>query len=74
MAVESDGPAEQAGILEGDVIVFLGDHPSESVDDLHKSLTQLPVGVPVTVTVLRGQRKLERFVIPAEYPHPAPQR
>jgi hypothetical protein len=32
------------------------------------------VGVPVTVTVLRGQRKLERFVIPAEYPHPAPQK
>jgi S1-C subfamily serine protease len=74
LAVESGGPAEQAGILEGDIVVLLGDHPAESVDDLHKSLTQLPVGVPVTVTVLRGQRKLERFVIPAEYPHPAPQK
>jgi S1-C subfamily serine protease len=74
LAVESGGPAEQAGILEGDVVVLLGEHPSESVDDLHKSLTQLPVGVPVTVTILRGQRLLERFVIPAEYPHPAPQK
>jgi S1-C subfamily serine protease len=74
LAVESGGPAEQAGILEGDVIVLLGDHPAESVDDLHKSLTQLPVGVPVTVTILRGQRKLERFVIPAEYPHSAVQK
>jgi S1-C subfamily serine protease len=74
LALESGGPAEQAGMLEGDVIVLLGDHPAESVDDLHKSLTQLPVGVPVTVTILRGQRKLERFVIPAEYPHPAAQK
>ncbi len=74
LALEQGGPADQAGILEGDVIVLLGEHPAESVDDLHKSLTQLPVGIPVTVTILRGQRKLERFVIPAEYPHPAMQK
>ena len=74
LAVESGGPAEQAGILEGDVIVLLGDRPSENVDDLHKSLTELPVGIPVTVTLLRGSRRLERFVVPAEYPHPAAQK
>jgi S1-C subfamily serine protease len=74
LAVESGGPAEQAGILEGDVIVLLGDRPSENVDDLHKSLTELPVGIPVTVTVLRGPRRLERFVVPAEYPPPAAQK
>jgi S1-C subfamily serine protease len=73
MAVESGGPADQAGILEGDMIVRLGDQASTSVDDLHKMLTELPVGVPATVTLLRGQRRLERFVVPAEYPHPAPQ-
>ena len=74
LAVESGGPAEQAGILEGDVVALLGDRPAETVDDLHKSLTELPVGIPVTVTLLRGHRRLERFVIPTEYPHPAAQK
>jgi S1-C subfamily serine protease len=74
LALEQGGPSEQAGILEGDVIVLLGDRRAESVDELHKALTELPVGVPVTVTLLRGHRRLERFVIPAEYPHPAPQK
>jgi S1-C subfamily serine protease len=73
MAVEPGGPADQAGLAEGDIIVRLGDQAATSVDDLHKMLTELPVGVPATVTLLRGQRRLERFVVPAEYPHPAPQ-
>jgi S1-C subfamily serine protease len=73
MAIERDGPADQAGILEEDVIVGLGDKPVATVDDLHKLLTQLPVVVPSTVVILRGERRLERLVVPSEYPHPAPQ-
>ncbi len=72
VGVETGGPAEQAGLLEGDVIVDLGDKPTATVDDLHKLLTQLPVGVPAAVVVLRGERRLERFVVPNEYPNPAP--
>jgi len=41
-------------------------------DDLQKLLTQLPVGVPSTIAFLRGDRRLERMVIPADYPNPAP--
>ena len=66
--VESDGPAHQAGIQPEDLIVTLGERPVTSVDDLHKLLTQLPVGIPATVVILRGQRRLERFVLPSEYP------
>jgi S1-C subfamily serine protease len=73
MAVEADGPADQAGIREEDVIVALGDQPAASVDDLHKQLLQLPVGVPTTVTLLRGERRLERLVLPGDYPHPVAQ-
>jgi hypothetical protein len=40
-----------------------------SVDDLHKLLTQLPVGVPSSILILRGQRRLQRFVLPEESPH-----
>jgi S1-C subfamily serine protease len=66
--VEPDGPAFQAGIQGEDLIVGLGEQPVTSVDDLHKLLTQLPVGVPAAVVILRGDRRLERFVLPSEYP------
>jgi S1-C subfamily serine protease len=66
--LEEGGPAEEAGLEEGDVIVALGDVPAESVDDLHKQLLLLPIGVPATITLLRGARRLVRMVIPADYP------
>jgi S1-C subfamily serine protease len=72
VAIEPDAPADQAGILEDDVIVALGDQPIASVDDLHRLLTELPIEVPATVVLLRGERRLERLVLPQEYPHPAP--
>ncbi len=68
IGVEADGPADAAGILEDDLIVSLGDLPAPNVDELHKLLTQLPVGVPATVALLRGDRRLERMVVPDEYP------
>jgi S1-C subfamily serine protease len=66
--VETGGPADAAGIQEEDLIVSLGDLPATSVDELHKLLTQLPVGVPATVVLLRGERRFERMVVPDEYP------
>jgi S1-C subfamily serine protease len=72
VAIEQGAPADQAGLLEGDVIVSLGEKPVTSIDDLHRLLTQVPVGVPSSVIFLRGPRRLERLVVPAEYPHQAP--
>jgi S1-C subfamily serine protease len=69
-AVEPGGPADQAGLVEDDLIVALAERPTATVDDLHKLLTQLPVEVPAPVTLLRGERRLERMVLPTEYPHP----
>jgi S1-C subfamily serine protease len=69
-AVEPGGPADQAGLVEDDLIVALAERPTASVDDLHKLLTQLPVEVPAAVTLLRGERRLERLVLPTDYPHP----
>jgi S1-C subfamily serine protease len=70
VAVEPGGPAEQAGIQPDDLVVSLADEPVTSVDDLHKLLTRQTVGVPVSVILLRGQRRLQRFVLPEEYPLP----
>ncbi|MEX2112132.1 MAG: trypsin-like peptidase domain-containing protein [Pirellulales bacterium] len=68
MAVEPGGPADQAGIQPDDLVVSLADEPVSSVDDLHRLLTRQSVGVPASVILLRGQRRLQRFVLPEEYP------
>jgi S1-C subfamily serine protease len=73
MGVEPNGPADDAGVQEGDILLALGDQPATSVDDLHKLLTQLPVGVPTTVVILRDGRRFERMVIPTDYPIPTGQ-
>ncbi len=68
--LEENGPAAEAGLEEDDVIVALGDQSAANVDDLHKLLLRLPVGVPATITLLRGERRLVRMVIPTDYPVP----
>ncbi len=67
--VETGTPADQAGIRPGDLLVALGDFPVAGVDDLHKLLSQLPVGVPASVVMLRGEQQLQRFIVPGEYPN-----
>jgi S1-C subfamily serine protease len=56
--VERGGPAERAGLREGDLIVGLGEDAVRGVDDLHRLLT----GHEATrETVLRIIRRTERF-------------
>jgi S1-C subfamily serine protease len=68
LAVEPGAPADQAGLEIDDVIVGFGDEPVDTVDDLHKLLTSLPVGIPASVAFLRQGRCLHRLVVPSEYP------
>jgi S1-C subfamily serine protease len=72
MNLEEDAPAQTGGLWIEDVVVGFGDQPVGSIDDLHRLLTSLPVGVATRVVLLRDGRKLERFVTPADYPMPAP--
>jgi S1-C subfamily serine protease len=68
VGLEGGGPAAQAGMIEGDVILGLADQAIASIDDLQKRLTEIPVGIPAEVVLLRGDRRLVRFVVPGEYP------
>jgi S1-C subfamily serine protease len=68
VGLEASGPAAQAGVSEGDLIVGLADQPITGVDDLQKRLAEIPVGIPAEVVLLRGERRLVRFVVPGEYP------
>jgi S1-C subfamily serine protease len=68
IALEPGAPASQAGMAEEDLIVALGDQPITSIDDLQNRLADIPVGIPAEVILLRGGRRLGRFVVPGEYP------
>lgn len=66
LSVENDSPAQKAGLRDGDVIVALEGQPVAGVDDLHRLLTEVRVGVSGTMTVLRGTEKLNLKVVPEE--------
>lgn len=66
LSVEPASPAKLAGIREGDVVIALEGQPVAGVDDLHRLLTDVRVGVRSTVTVLRYTEKIELSVVPQE--------
>jgi S1-C subfamily serine protease len=68
LALEPGGPADRAGLEVEDVIVAFGEESVGSVDELHKLLTQHPVGAATTMSVIREGRRVERPVVPGEYP------
>jgi S1-C subfamily serine protease len=70
LMLEEDGPAQNAGLWIEDIIVGFGGKPVASVDDLQRLLTQLPVGEPAKVSLLREGQLVERTAMPAEYPTP----
>jgi len=61
------GPAERAGVQEGDVIVRLGDQEVTSPADLAKIVKTLPREKPLALLVQRDQGRLYlALTLPAE--------
>jgi S1-C subfamily serine protease len=60
--LDPQGPAKQAGLKEGDLIVAIEGQAVASVDDLHRFLSENPFERPVTLTVIRGQEQLSLTV------------
>ena len=69
--LQPDGPAEQAGLWQGDILVMLAERPTTSLAGLRRLLARLPVGIPLPILVLREGRRLERWVILNDHPNPA---
>lgn len=65
-SVESDSPAEHAGVRDGDILVALNGKPIGGIDALHRLLADLPTGVPATLVVLRGVERMALTIVPAE--------
>ncbi len=64
--VERQGPAEKAGLQTGDVIVEFDGRRVESIDDLHRFLTDEAIGKEVRLTILRLEKKLPVSIVPQE--------
>ncbi len=60
------GPAERGGIEQGDILVAMNGLPVESVDDLHRLLSEAAVGSLAQLDVLRGTERMTAEVETAE--------
>jgi S1-C subfamily serine protease len=72
VAVEPAGPAAAAGLRPGDRILAIDGQPTTTVDELHRRLRVVAIGVPVEITTLRGDDRMRVAVMPTEMPRPTP--
>ncbi len=59
------GPAEQAGLQKGDVIVQIGEQSIANIYDYTYALEVLKVGQPVKLVYMRGTERRETSLTPA---------
>ncbi|MBU6502877.1 MAG: trypsin-like serine protease [Burkholderiaceae bacterium] len=70
--VLQNGPAAQAGMRPGDVIVSVAGKPIGNVGELLTSVSALKPGVPVKFTLLRQRVQVDIDVTPGLRPKPPP--
>ena len=66
VGVDPGGPADRAGLEEGDLILGLDGHAVGGIDDLHRLLTEERVGAKVSIRVLRRPEILTLQIVPAD--------
>jgi S1-C subfamily serine protease len=66
VSFEGNSPARQGGVREGDIIIGFDDHPTASIDDLHKLLSEERIGHESSLVVIRGTEKLRLKVVPED--------
>ncbi|MDO8749853.1 MAG: trypsin-like peptidase domain-containing protein [Dehalococcoidia bacterium] len=67
-AVASGGPAEKAGIQQGDLLIQLDGQPTPTIDHVHRLLTGGSVGKDLQFAALRRGQRLEGWVTPVDTP------
>jgi serine protease DegQ len=68
ITVEQEGPAGQAGMSIGDVLVELGGRPMQRTESVQEALNSESVGKKIAARVLRGGNPVEMEIIVAERP------
>jgi S1-C subfamily serine protease len=61
-----NGPAQNAGLSEGDIIVELNSESVETSDDLHKKLNAGMINEITTITIIRSDKKINLPIVPRE--------
>ena len=64
LSVEPQSPADRAGLVEGDIIIAVGNVPVMGTDRLHRMLSEDVIGRDVPLTILRDQEKVVLTVRP----------
>lgn len=62
--VAKGGPAEKAGIKDGDLIIRLAGRKIENIYDYTNTISALKIGKPSKITVVRGKETLELEIVP----------
>jgi len=70
LEVDPGGPAAQAGLREGDILIQIGEQPIQRLGELHRFLAHWPPGRPVEVRVIRQNQVRAFTVTPKEAPGP----
>jgi S1-C subfamily serine protease len=68
VGVESRGPAQRAGVAEGDVLVSWNGREVAAIDDLHRLLTASQIRVPSTLGLIRHDAVRQIAITPQETP------
>lgn len=68
VSVEPAAPADQAGILIGDILLSLAGSPIQEVSDVHAVLDPDQVGQTVVAGLIRGGERIERSITVGERP------
>jgi S1-C subfamily serine protease len=66
MSRDEQGPAAKADLHSGDLIVAVNDAAVNGTDALHLQLSRCPVGVPITLDVIRRTQRLKVRLTPRE--------
>lgn len=63
VGVSSDSPAEQAGVMEGDIISFAAGEKINSTDKLRNTI-YANLGADIDISVQRGEQQFEFILVP----------
>ncbi len=66
MTRDDRGPAAEADLRSGDLIVAVDDAPVDGIDALHLQLSRHPVGNAVTLQVIRRMQRMQVWMTPRE--------
>lgn len=66
VSVEAGSPADQAGLLLGDVLISLDNQSVTDARDLQVALSTLSVGTPTVATIIRGGEPKTISITPGE--------